>query len=232
MTITETIVTDRLQPVAFDLYRDIHKGIRAELFSLVAEAGRIDPADDGDAAALAAQVHRTVQLLVDHAEHEDGVLQPVLEMHAPALAAQVATDHIALERRLDLLAGLATEAGAANERRALLHELYIELALFTADYLRHQDTEERQVGQLLQSAVGVDGVIELHMAIIGNMAPQQLISGLAVMFPAMNIDDRTELLGGMKATAPDEVFQGVWSLAGSVLSAEDHRAVAVRLGLA
>ena len=64
------------------------------------------------------------------------------------------------------------------------------------------------------------------------MQPQQLTSGLAVMFPAMNVDDRTELLFGTRATAPAEVFNGVWSLAKSVLSPDDSRAVAVRLGLA
>jgi hypothetical protein len=54
---------------------------------------------------------------------------------------------------------------------------------------------------------------------------------LALMLPAMNIDDRTELLGGMRAGAPAEVFDGVWSLTGSVLGAADQAALAVRLGL-
>ncbi|MGZ4702187.1 MAG: hypothetical protein ACXV98_13315, partial [Ilumatobacteraceae bacterium] len=71
----------------------------------------------------------------------------------------------------------------------------------------------------------------IHDAIIGNMPPQQLVAGLALMLPAMNVDDRTELLGGMRATAPAEAFAGVWSLAKSVLTSDDHRAVAVRLGL-
>ena len=39
------------------------------------------------------------------------------------------------------------------------------------------------------------------------------------MIPAMNIDDRTELLGGMRAGAPPEVFEGIWGLTGSVLPA-------------
>jgi hypothetical protein len=47
----------------------------------------------------------------------------------------------------------------------------------------------------------------------------------------MNVDDRTDLLGGTKATALPEAFDGVWSLAKSVLSPEDHRAAAFRLGL-
>ncbi len=54
---------------------------------------------------------------------------------------------------------------------------------------------------------------------------------LAVMLPAMNVDDRTELLGGMKAGAPAEVFQEVWGLASSVLDPADVEALAVRLSV-
>ena len=48
-----------------------------------------------------------------------------------------------------------------------------------------------------------------------------MAKSLALMLPAMNIDDRTELLGGMRAGAPAEVFDGVWGLAGSVLDTGD-----------
>ena len=51
------------------------------------------------------------------------------------------------------------------------------------------------------------------------------------MLPAMNVDDRTELLGGMQAGAPPEVFDGVWGLVKSVLTVEDAAPVAARLGL-
>ena len=33
--------------VATHLYRDVHKGIRAELFAVTGQAGRIDPVSDG-----------------------------------------------------------------------------------------------------------------------------------------------------------------------------------------
>ena len=44
-----------------------------------------------------------------------------------------------------------------------------------------------------------------------------MAASLAFMLPAMNVDDRAELLGGMRADAPAEVFSGVVSLARSVL---------------
>lgn len=231
MTTIETAAVQRLQPVAFDLYRDIHKGIRSELFAVTLEAGRLDPADDFGIDALARQVDQTVELLVGHAHHEDSAIQAVLEVHAPALFERIASDHEVLDKRLEWISQLAGEVRGSGSQRAALHELYIELSSFTGAYLQHQDLEERQVSPALESAIGVEGVLGVHGSIIANMPPDQLIGGLAVMFPAMNVDDRTEVLGGMKATAPAEVFAGVWSLAKSVLSTSDQRAVAIRLGI-
>ena len=67
----------------------------------------------------------------------------------------------------------------------------------------------------LFEAVGFEAVLGIHQAIVGAIPPEEMATSLAVMLPAMNLDDRAELLGGMRAGAPAEVFQGVWSLAGS-----------------
>ncbi len=84
----------------------------------------------------------------------------------------------------------------------------------------------------LEAAIGVEAVIGLHMQIIGGIAPQELGASIAIMLPAMNVDDRTELLGGIKATAPEEAFAAMWSLACSVLTVDDRDAIADRLGVA
>ena len=54
---------------------------------------------------------------------------------------------------------------------------------------------------------------------------------LAFMLPAMNVDDRTEMLGGMRMAAPPEAFEAVVSLAAVVLTPGDYTALAARLGL-
>jgi hypothetical protein len=54
---------------------------------------------------------------------------------------------------------------------------------------------------------------------------------LALMIPAMNIDERVEMLGGMQASAPPEVFEGIRGLVTSVLTPGDSNALARRLGL-
>ena len=233
MTITDLPLTASLAPVTLDLYRDIHKAIRIELFSVTTEAGRLDPSQGLARAALATQVNDVVQLLVAHAEHEDGAIQPVLEAHLSELAERIEVDHLTLEARMEDLQGMAAEASAleAVDPRAQVHRLYVALAAFTSDYLEHQDVEERVVMPALEAAVGVEATVAIHQAILGAIPPDEMARSLALMIPAMNLDDRAEMLGGMQADAPAEVFDGVWGLAGSVLDPTDHAALARRLGL-
>src|SRR6476646_1584391 len=100
MTITEQPTRTNFELVVLDLYRDIHKGIRSELFGVTLEAGRLDPSVRSNRADLAGRIHGAVDLLVSHAEHEDAAIQPAIELHLPALAERIATDHVTLEARL------------------------------------------------------------------------------------------------------------------------------------
>ena len=228
---TEEATRTTFEIVALDLYRDIHKGIRSELFGVTLEAGRIDPGVRGNRVELAGRIRSAVDLLVSHAHHEDVAVQPAIELHLPAYAETIETDHVALEARMDTLCAMADDAVEAVDTYAAVHRLYLELASFTGNYLEHQDFEERVVMPALDVAIGVPAVAEIHGAIIGSIPPDEMAQSLALMLPAMNVDNRAELLGGMKANAPAEVFEGVWGLAASVLTESDHRAVATRLGI-
>ncbi len=236
MTITglgERVPAEVLRPVVIDLYRDIHKGIRSELFDTALEAGRLDPADRAGRAGLAGRVHDVVALLESHAHHEDGAIEPVLQVELPALAEAIASDHAALDARVRDLAEQAAGAVEARdvELRFRTHALYLELADFTSSYLRHQDLEERVVMPALEAAVGPERCLEIHTAIVSSIPPDEMGRSLALMIPAMNLEDRVELLGGMRQSAPPEAFAGVWSLVGTMLEPVDHMALARRLGL-
>jgi hypothetical protein len=233
MTVTEPRSTTDFRVVTVDLYRDVHKGLRAELFAVTGAAGELDPADREGRIELAAHVGSVTSFVSSHAEHEDAVILPVLERELPALAEQITREHAYIEDRvveLDELAAAIVDAPAA-EQRSIVHHLYVDLAAFTSLFLAHQDGEERVIMPALEDTVGVEAAIAMHGQIVGSIPPDELAQSLAVMLPAMNVDDRTELLGGVKAHAPAEVFAGVWSLATSVLTSADARCVAARLGL-
>jgi hypothetical protein len=228
-TVPAAAVTSR-SSVQFDLYRDVHKGIRAELFAVTEEAGRVDPCLPDDRAALATHVADVAELLHAHARHEDFV-RPALEAHLPDLAAQMDAEHEILESHLDTITTRARVEVTESSARRLAHDLYLDLATFTRDYLTHQDVEEAVVMPALESAIGVEAVLGIHEAILASIPPERFARVLAVMLPAMNIDDRSELLAGVRVSAPPEAFDSAWSLTGSVLPASEHTALAARLGL-
>jgi hypothetical protein len=234
MSVTEQSFLASIKPVVFDLYRDIHKGIRAELFAVTGAAGRLDPADRAGRTDLALHIDSVVTLLLTHAQHEDAAVQPALEAHLPDLAARIETDHEHLERRIEAIAALAAEAieSPGLAQRADVHRVYLELASFTSAYLTHQDLEERDVMPALEQAIGVQAVLGIHGAIISSLTPEETAISMSLMLPAMNVDYRAEMLGGMRDNAPAEAFAAVWNLAGSVLTPADRSATASRLGLA
>ncbi len=232
-TTTTAPSASEFQLAAVDLYRDIHKGIRAELFAVTLTAASIDPANCADRAALAAHVASIRGVLESHAEHEDVVIEPVLLEHAPVLAELVAADHERFEPQFARLSDVAAEFVdvAAADARRLGHLLHLDLAAFTSAYLAHQDCEERVVMPTLERAIGPDGCGALHAAIVSSIAPDEMARSLAFMLPAMNVDDRVELLSGIRMGAPAEAFAAVVDLARSVLAPADATALARRLDL-
>jgi hypothetical protein len=233
MTTTETPAPELPTMADFDLYRDIHKGIRGLLFSVTTRAGQVDPGDRAARADLAERVDGMVDFLVSHAHHEDDFVQPSITANLPELAARIDVEHASIEATMETLRSIAFDARdvAPDVARRRTHQLYVELATFTAAYLQHQDLEERVVMPALEKAVGFEALLEIHTAIVTSHTPQEMIEALGIMLPTMNLDDRSELLGGMRAGAPAEVFQGVWGFVGTVLEPADHRALATRLGL-
>jgi hypothetical protein len=229
MTITEQVDGT----TTIDPYRNIHKGIRAVLFSVTSEAGRIDPADERARSGFADHVLAAADLLEGHAGHEDRFIQPVLEEYAPELALEIAQEHSTFGCQLTAFRAASSAVVESDRRaaRATMHHLYLDLALFTSTYLAHQEMEERVVAPTLLAAIGYDELRQIDEALVASIPPDVMAAGLAVMFPAMNIEDRVDMLGSMKVGAPPEAFAGVWALAQSVLDAGDVQALADRLEL-
>jgi len=229
-----TVETAALEAVTVDIYRDIHKGIRNELFAVTYAAGRVDPGDVDAVTAVGNRWRRLVHLLVTHAEHEDEFVQPVIEVYAPEFAAVIAHEHPELEAQMAALELLADRAAASCEqqRRQLAHRFYLGLASFTSAYLRHQEFEELQVMPALALKVAPEGLRALDDAIVASISPEDMAQSASVMLPAMNVEDRVELLGAIRAGAPADAFAGIMGLVAGVLDPTDFAQVQQRLGVA
>ena len=218
--------------VAHDLYREIHKGIRYALFHTTMHAGRLDVGDADDVDDLLCRCTDLVELLHLHHHHEDGFVQPLLDVHAPALAAAVGAQHDAVESGLAELRRLGEQLTTVSHlgRDTVAHRLYLHLSRFTGEYLDHQLLEELQVMPALCAAVPPSELESLHAAIVQSIAPPVMADCMSVMLPAMNVGERAEMLGAM-SMAPPEVFAVFRRAAKGALTPAEFAEVATRIGL-
>ena len=225
--------TAALETVSFDIYRNIHKGIRNGLFSVTLAAGEVDPHDQPAVQAVAQRWSDLVAVLVAHAEHEDDFVQPEIARFAPEYAIEIAEAHPRLEAQmaeLEVLADRAAES-CVEQARILTHRLYLGLASFTAQYLQHQEFEEFEVMVMLSQHLTFDELLTIDNAIVASIEPDMMAASAALMLPAMNIVDQTELYAGARAGVPAEVFNGMLMLAQSVLEPARYEALARRVGV-
>ena len=222
----------QLESIPVDLYRDIHKAIRVELFDATTAAGRVDPADHGARHSHAAKLRDISRMLAMHAEHEDEVMDQAIRSVLPEQADSIVAEHASLDSEITMLVETAELAlTRPAEDRACAQRLYLDLAAFTSRYLAHQDREERVVMPELYRRFGIEPLLEMNERIVSSIAPDDMAWSLSMMLPAMNVEDRVELLSGMREGAPAEVFEGVCGLASQVLGGDDSTALRQRLGL-
>jgi hypothetical protein len=131
--------------LSMDLYSLPHKALRDALGAAGTSlgAGEIDPAREA------------LDLLADHAAHEEAFIHPLLARHLSAVEAETAAQH----RALDAL--LAQCAEALDGDPVLAYRSYQRLLAFN---LSHLDHEETVVMPALARAVPAEALIEVFGA--------------------------------------------------------------------
>jgi hypothetical protein len=199
-----------------DLFTNIHKAIRLGLFELVTTAGSTDWADPGAVARFDTDWRRLVALLDAHSDHEDRHILRILDPHDPKATRAAGAEHRELE---GWLAELRTwiESIVADPDPARGLALYRELALFTADYLRHAHDEETTVMHRVWELCTDDEIATTRAAFMADMDPAVLDTSLRLMLPALDPDARSEMISAMAVTAPAPVVDGVLGIAREIL---------------
>lgn len=205
-----------------DIYRDVHKGLRKELFDLVMLVGATDFGDREALETVQRRFVRTVDLLEMHSRHEDKHMQPLIEALDKEKAARIAEAHVSVDvdvanllRQVNLVK--ATDEDVAARGR----QIYLQLNHFVAAYLEHIALEEEEVNTLLLKAYDDDFLAALSAKIRSDIPPPAMETFMSCMIPAVNNPERGEILNGMKASAPPEVFEGFCQLAKGVLTDGD-----------
>jgi hypothetical protein len=195
----------------YNIYANPHKALRMCMGECLAAAGRVDPHDGADVAALAARVRDLLAFCRTHLEKEEHHVHAVMEARRPGSSAAIAEDHrehlVAIAR---LESGVrALESASARGRAAAATQLYRDLALFMADNLVHMHAEEVDNNEALWAAYTDEELLAVEQRLVASIPPEMLQMALRWMMPAMNPAERAVLLKGVRATAPAPAFAAV-----------------------
>lgn len=199
------------EPARVDLYRQVHRGLRAAMAQALVNAGTA-ATDQQSLEVVANEVEALAFLCKKHLDHENAFVHPALELRTPGSSRNTADDHIGHERAIERLNGLVGQLRArpgATQARELLDQLYRTLALFVADNLEHMDLEERHNMRVLQAAYTDAELMSLEHELIASIAPDVMLKFMRWMLPAMSPEERSEFLGQMALGAPPAVIGAV-----------------------
>jgi iron-sulfur cluster repair protein YtfE (RIC family) len=210
-----------------NLYREVHKGLRRALGELVDATGSLDVTDQDAVAAMRALFADLDMMLTTHHSHEEiGRLGELISDHVDADTARSIQD--AHDWSDAALADLRIRVASmqSGQDAATLYDAVVE---FVAGYLAHMNDEEQVVMPSLVAGADPDELGQIVMQIRMSVPPPDMCTFLRYMLPAMNPDERTSTLGGMKMGAPPEIFAMFWAVAEQALDERDLAVVETRI---
>lgn len=201
----------------YNLYTYIHKGIRFELSDLLRTAGNLDFSDRESAQSLVKRLRFSLQLMNEHAEHEDQFVEPLLQACAPHLARRVAATHKVLESQEEELLQLCD---IAPGNAAAGYKLYLALSRYAATQFGHMAEEETEIIAALWKDYTDDEIVRAENALVASIEPPKAATYFTWMVPGMNEPEREVFLGALRKGAPAEAVAFVEELARAAREAQ------------
>jgi len=213
----------------YDIYAFIHKGLRAFMAHTLVRVGRLDVHDATELAEVSEELSALLRVLRNHVRHENEFVHAAMEARAPGSTRFIADDHLQHLAELDRLGHMLQRLPGDA---ALAQGLYRALAQFTAENFEHMQHEETDHNAVLWAHFRDDELLALEHRIVASLTPEESAWSMRWMLPHLTPAERAALLGGMRQSAPADVFDGLLGGLRPLLGGRDWRKLSTALGLA
>jgi hypothetical protein len=188
----------------FDLYSVVHKAQRKNLYELSVKIGRADFQDATQVTAIKGEIKTLLTRLRKHAHHEETFVHPLFH--------QIGTHGNTIEaehRDLELIFE-ALEKCLDTENQS---ELYTRFNRFLTAYLTHIDAEETAQKDILWKHYDDAALLEVMKKFNANRTLDESLEDLEYMFPSLSPQEIQGILGSMKGSVPNTVYETVSAMA-------------------
>lgn len=217
-----------------DLYVGIHKAMRALMTDVLTAVGRLDTDDESELEWVSSRVLQLAEFCTGHLTHENEFIHAAMEAREPGSAERMAQEHVAHGEAIAALQAAVHQMraceGDARARASLA--LYRQLALFVAHNFEHMHVEETTHNRVLWDRYSDAELMDLHARLVASLPPEENLFVMRWMIPAMTPAERLEVLGEMKAHAPESVYRAAMDVVQPHLDQRGWAKLARGLGLA
>ncbi|AKI01278.1 hypothetical protein IMCC20628_02580 [Hoeflea sp. IMCC20628] len=192
-----------------DLYYAVHKGLRLANARMLIALGQLDPFNENALASTVRQLCDHIDMGMSHLTHENNEVHTVVDQRLPGAADHAGEDHDHHVEAFDELRLLASELVAAEHDRPLwLRRLYQRFALFVADDFQHMHEEETVIMPKIEACFSAAEITGIRERIVAGIAPEKMVLFSRAMLGAASRPERIDMVTGMKAGMPGDVFRG------------------------
>lgn len=211
-----------------DIYNFPHKGLRNIMSQLSLIAGNTDYSNQRGLDELKEKTAELILLLNLHRQSEEEYLLPALEEKLAGSTQENVKEHELLESQViqidTFIKNLTT-----NHSLAKGIQFYAMLNGFQSKYMDHMAMEESQMNPLIWDHLTDEELMGIHGSIMAEFAPDHITLWFKYIVPALNSMERTVILSGFKANAPEEFFNQVLAVIRSEMSTTDFDAMVASL---
>lgn len=200
----------------YNIFNQVHKGLRALLYETIIKLQQTDFTDVEDADEAVQQVKIILELFDEHAHTEDTFILPAIAEYEPSVVDVFAQEHVkdlALSNKLNGLLqafSLTISPDAKREMGAAISNAVFEFMLFN---LEHMKKEEDVLNKLLWRYYTDEVLHGITMNIIANVPADKMPLFNKWMMRGLS---NTEIIGWLKQVknnAPEFVFNSYVDLA-------------------
>lgn len=215
-----------------DLFTFIHKALRSLLYDVCSKLQKADFENYDEAKKIISILEHGLELLHEHAEHEDNIIFPEIVQNEPKMIKILEDEHKQIEQLIREIQVILNHIDNENDNAKRI-ELGIELTKmfnqFTASYLSHMNHEEATVLHASMKYLSDDELISIRTKIQERIPPERYKIWLNWMLTSLNNSELISLLGGMRIGAPKHIFENVVEIAKSLIEAERWNVIQLKV---
>jgi hypothetical protein len=200
----------------YNIFGQVHKGLRALLYETIIKLQQTDFAEAEDADEAIQQVQMVIALFDEHAHTEDNFILPALAAFEPSVTDLFAQEHVIdlnLGKKLNGLLqafSLSVSPDAKHELGAAISHSIFEFALFN---LAHMKKEEEVLNKLLWRYFDDAHLHGITANILAHVPADKMPLYNKWMMRGLSNTEIIHWLKEVKNNAPDFVFQSFLGLA-------------------